>query len=149
MKHFKFLAFLMMMVAGLGLGFTSCGDDDDDDSSSSSDTTISGNYNASAVADGEAFYKAYEAAGTTSEKSLVLATYALTYTSKKDDTSYQSGFWVGVAAQKYGYTDNLDKAAEHVGELDEIKKMFEGGLTKENISSSILDILNAYVSKNS
>ncbi len=148
MKHFKFLAFLMMLVAGLGLSFASCGDDDDD-SSSSSDTTISGNYNATAVADGEAFYQAYEAAETSEKKTLVLATYALTYSTKKNETGYQSGFWVGVAAQKYGYTDNLDKAAEHVGELDEIKKVFEGGLTKENISTSILDILNAYVSKNS
>ena len=151
MKHFKFLAFLMMMVAGLSFGFASCGDDDDDDSTS--DTTISEKYNSTAVAAGEAFYKAYEEAETTQTKTLVAATYALTYATNKNTTGYQSGFWVGVAAQKFGYTDNLDKAAEHVGELDEIKNIFDTfkseGVTTENVSETLLNLLNSYVSKNS
>ncbi len=145
MKKFKFMAYLLMMVSALCLGFASCGDDDD----KSSDTT----YNETAVKNGEAFYTAYEAAETTEAKSVVAAQYVLTYIANKDSENYAASFWVGVAAQKYGYTDNLDKAAEHVDELDELKNMFEsvqsGDDAKQTASELAVKLLEKYISKNS
>lgn len=134
MKHLKFVKFLVLAVLGLGLGFTSC--DDEDSNSGGSSTTMSDVYNQEAVNQGIAFYGAYENAPDVASKVLAAAPYAMVVMQKKDDKVYESSFWVGVAAAKFGYTDNLDKAAQMVDQLGDIKDIWASASTTPEGSES-------------
>lgn len=154
MKHLRFLAYLTMMVAGLNFGLASCDDEDEEVSTDKVEAEEVPDTKEGGIMVGESFYQYYacavkEGKGQLTKTSIIIFAMSPYQGGRGED--YKTGFFIGIAAQKYGLTNDLEKASEYVDELSELRTLFDNWIVNSEASDTattqIIEFMDSYVKK--